>query len=388
MNIILFSTADWDNPFWTNKQHTAVQLAELGFKVLYVESFGLRQPKLKSTDLTRIFKRLFKSLRGTREVRSGLFVYSPLLIPFHRFAVVRAINSVLLKQTLRFLKWKLKLNQPILWTYHPMILEVMNALDRSKLIYHSVDDLSAAPGIDSESILTHEQELLKKVDLVFCTSRKLEAHCRKIAGNKVHFFANVVDYDHFSKAKSILIEPSELTSIPRPRIGFVGAISEYKVDFASIIQVAKQHSEWHWVMIGKVGEGQPTTSESELLSQLQALPNLHFVGPKTYESLPQYLSAFDVATIPCPENDYTQAMFPMKFFEYMAAGKPIVARLIDSLKEYQEYFYAYRSAQELEEQISAALKFKVRAPEQSQKLALENTWQKRLEKMLKLIDSL
>ena len=100
---ILFATADWDTPYWTNKQHTAAHLAKAGWRVLYVESIGLRPPKLGSgTDWGRIFRRLWRGLRGPRQVSKNLWVYSPLLVPFrHDHPWIRTLNRSLLSGVLR-----------------------------------------------------------------------------------------------------------------------------------------------------------------------------------------------------------------------------------------------------------------------------------------------
>ncbi len=381
--IVLFSTADWDNPFWTNKQHTAVHLVARGYRVLYIESLGLRQPKLASTDFRRILARIRKLFRGVREVQSGLFVFSPLVLPLHRFSWVRALNRWILKTWLSWIQWRLGFNHPWVWTYNPLVLDLARSIGARKVIYHSVDDLAAAPGVDRETILTHEAELLQACDVVFCTSRKIEAHCKALASGKTHYFGNVVDFDHFSKACVAQELPRELESIPKPRIGFVGALSSYKFDVESVLAVARNRRDWHWVLIGKVGEGQPDAG----MESLQGEPNIHFLGPKAYSELPRYLAHFDVAVIPCPLNDYTQSMFPMKFFEYMAAGKPIVARRIDSLEEHSRYFRAYDSAETLEQALDESFKAGVQDPEGCEILVRENTWDRRLNKMLEIIRS-
>lgn len=380
-DIILFSTADWDNPFWTNKQHTANQLSVLGFNVLYVESLGLRTPQIKSRDLKRIKNRIVKFLKGTRQINTHLWIYSPLVIPLHRFKFIRAINSLLIKFHLKFIMLKLGFSKPLVWTYNPMITDLLTALDYSKLIYHSVDDLSASPGIDSTLILNSEAQLLKKVDVVFCTSRKIEKHCKTLTNAPVHYFNNVVDFEHFSKALTNLSEPSDIASIPHPRLGFIGAISEYKVDFELIKNSALKNPNWHWVLIGKVGEGQPQTSIDELLK----IKNIHFLGPRLYEELPRYMKYFDIATIPCPKNQYTESMFPMKFFEYMAAGKPIVARDIDSLDEYKKHFYQYKNEIDFSEKIAQAFSHSPQKIAENLELTTNNTWEIRLKKMLKSI---
>ncbi len=384
-SVILFSTADWDNPFWTNKQHTAVQLAELGYKVFYIESMGLRRPKMKGADLLRIFRRLIKSVRGVRSVQPNLHVYSPLVIPFHRFAFVQKLNFVLLRFFLKRHQARLSLKNPIIWTYNPMVLPLMKELRGSKLVYHSVDDLSAAPGVDRDSILKHEDELLRAVDFVFCTSRKIEARCRSVAGDRVYFFPNVVDEKLFSKARTPIVEPDDLKGIPHPRVGFVGAMSSYKVDFEAILSAVILKPDWHWILIGKVGEGQPEAEFDLALVSLLRQKNVHCIGPRKYEDLPNYLRYFDVVIIPSPLNEYTNSMFPMKFFEYMAAGKPIVASKIDSLKEYDRCFYSYGSAEEFQIKITEAIECGVPNSLECDALVKENTWERRLMKMLALL---
>ncbi len=132
------------------------------------------------------------------------------------------------------------------------------------------------------------------------------------------------------------------------------------------------------MLIGKVGEGQPETSMAKLLD----IANIHLLGPKDYKKLPDYLHYFDICTIPTPVNDYTNSMFPMKFYEFMAAGKPIVARNIDSLKELKDAHYSYSTPSEFVEQIDLALNNGIKDSSLCDKLAKENTWEVRLEKML------
>ena len=85
-DVLILSTADWDNPSWTNKQHMAVQFAQHGWRVLYVDSLGLRRPVLKKKDFLRIGKRLINGLKEAHEVRSSIWRISPLVLPFQKHA--------------------------------------------------------------------------------------------------------------------------------------------------------------------------------------------------------------------------------------------------------------------------------------------------------------
>ena len=380
-NYIIFSTADWDNPFWTNKQHIASRLAKRNNRVLYIESLGLRAPTVKAQDLSRIVKRIFSFFKGARKVDENIWVYSPLVIPLHRFKIIRVLNHILLVSILRYYKFKLKLTNPITWTYNPIVLDMMNSLKPAIKVYHAVDDLSAAPGLNGEVIKKEEIRLLQEMDVVFCTSLKLFSHCQKY-NNNTHYQSNVVDYEHFSQAKLYQKEPLDLKEIPHPRIGFIGAVSEYKVDINLILEVAKKFPHWQWVLIGKVGEGQPGTS----IETLKEFNNIHLLGPKNYKILPSYLAHFDLCSIPTPVNDYTNSMFPMKFYEFMAAGKPIIARNIDSLKEVRDLHYSYSNPDEFVEAVNKSLNSGIISPEKCEEQARKNTWENRLDLMLEELD--
>lgn len=331
-DVVLLSTADWDNPFWTNKQHVAAELAQRGFRVLYVESLGLRQPTFKSRDLRRIVRRLWRAARLARQVRDNLWVWSPLVLPAHGQPWARRLNRFLLNAGISLCTRWLGLRPDILWTYNPLTTDVLSHSQFRTIVYHCVDDVKAAPGMPKEAIERAEATLVSHAHVVFATSPKLaEAH-RRLNAN-THYLPNVADFEHFARARDPATRiPDDLAQIPAPRIGFVGAISSYKLNFELLRNLAKSHPEWSVVLIGQVGEGDPWTDVSSLLD----LPNLHFMGARPYSMLPAYLKGFQVGILPSSLNDYTAAMFPMKFFEYLAAGLPVVSVNLPALRDHSD----------------------------------------------------
>ncbi len=383
-SFLIFSTADWDAPYWTNKQHTATHLARMGFRVLYVESLGLRAPTLNRTDLKRIGVRLKKAFSPLKQRAQNVLVFSPLVIPFkHHWKITRTINErILTWQLNRFIK-QLGFKNTIVWTYHPFIMELLDRVAHDKLVYHCVDDLTAVPGIDKIAFDKEEAALLMRCDAVFTTSETLRAHCATKNSN-AHYFPNVADITHFGKAREAGDIPSDLSCIPSPRIGYVGELSDYKIDFSLILSIAKKKPEWHWVFIGDERAGQ----ESILVRELRECPNVHFLGHRSYKVLPDYLRGFSVATLPTLLNTYTRAMFPMKYFEYLAAGLPIVSTPLAFTEQHQAGMVVAATAVYFSKAIQQQIDRGRLTDFEAEDGIKDNTWDARLTKMLRILDRL
>ncbi len=377
-DVLLFATADWDTPYWTNKQHTARHLAQLGFRVLYVESPGLRLLTVNRKDFGRILRRVKRGLLPPRPVEPGVWVLSPLAIPFkHHWPSIRTINQGWIRRRITRFAKRHGFQRPLVWTYHPFVLEALVGLDFSCLVYHCVDDLSALPRIDGTAFNAEEQRLLRCADWVFTAGKALQKKCATLNEN-TEYLPNVADFDHFSRARRIGILPPDLAAIPEPRIGYVGVLSDFKVDFALVLAVARHCPHWHWVFIGEEREGQV----NQLIGELRCRPNVHFLGYKSYAVLPDYLRGFSVATLPCLINDYTRSMFPMKYFEYLAAGVPVVSTPLEFTKSHTAWLQVAAEPDAYVEAIARQLARGRLSDAEAVAAVGENTWKARLIKML------
>ncbi len=385
-DVVLFATADWDEPYWTNKQHTAKTFAQLGWRVLYVESVGLRGPKMGSSkDWKRLWRRLWRGLRslvlGPRKAEQNIWIFSPLAIPgAHGTRWLRRLNTALVRWPLQRFLCARQWSKPLIWTYHPFMLDTVKGLGGSKMVYHCVDDLGAVPMIDSAVVDAAEVELLKACDAVFVTNESLVGKCRPFNAN-THYFPNVVDFDHFSRAHEQGPLPEDLREIPEPRIVYVGVLSDFKVDFKLIEEVALARPDWHWVIIGTEREGQ----KSEWVPRLKALPNIHFLGRKAYEDLPSYLGSMRVGALPTLCNAYTKSMFPMKFYEYLAAGLRVVSTPLEFVKGLNfDTLGVAGDARGFVMAIGNFLSAGKIDKECSRSLVGDNNWKSRLSKMLSI----
>ncbi|MHB1860465.1 MAG: glycosyltransferase [Solirubrobacteraceae bacterium] len=323
-DIVCVGFADWETELWTNQHHLMSRLARAN-NVLFVESLGLRQPQLARRDLARMWRRLRRGIEPPRAV-DGLHVLSPLVIPAHRFATARALNAEILPRLVSRAAARLAISRPILWGYAPQAESLIAALRPSLVVYHCVDDVAAQPGVDAASFRAAERRFAGAADIVLASSPPLAERLRHLAGN-VLYAPNVADVDLFASALHHGRHDEETERLVGPRIVFTGAIVETKLDFELIAALARLHRDWSFALVGPIGPGAPGTD----VSALEAEPNVHLLGARRYEQLPEVLRAADVAFIPYAINPLTSSVYPMKVHEYLAAGLPVVSTPLPSL---------------------------------------------------------
>ncbi|QNJ04928.1 UDP-glycosyltransferase/glycogen phosphorylase [Synechococcus sp. MEDNS5] len=386
-DFIVLATADWDHPLWTNKQHTALTLAAAGHRVLYVESLGIRPPRVGAADRMRILRRFRRLLQLPRQRREGLWVWSPPVLPGGHSGKALQFNRRLLQGGLELACRWLGFSNPILWTYNPLTTLYLDPESFSGSVYHCVDRIQDQPGMPVDRIEASEQALSRAVDVVFATSPKLQiSHLQW--NHHTQLFGNVADHGHFSRARlgddlGPLRCPERLEPLPRPRLLFMGAIDAYKLDLGLLLSLAKRNSAWSFVLIGPVGECDPSTD----VAALMACANVELMGPVAYGDLPGWLAHADLALLPLQVNGYTRHMFPMKFFEYLSAGLPVVATAIPALEAHADVAWLCPPETEaFERAIQAALEGAGPSLQQRLERAATQTYEVRTATMLAYLD--
>jgi UDP-galactopyranose mutase len=212
----------------------------------------------------------------------------------------------------------------ITWYYTPMMLPFSRHVEADLTVFDAMDELSKfkfAP----VKLLDLEQELIDKADIVFTGGSSLY-EAKKDRHERVHCFPSSVDRCHFIKARARQFEPGDQEDLNRPRLGFYGVIDE-RFDTELLDAVAAMRPHWSFVMVGPVVK----ISEEDLPKR----PNIHYLGGKTYDQLPAYLSGWDVALMPFAMNESTQFISPTKTPEYLAGGRPVVSTPIrDVVRHY------------------------------------------------------
>ncbi len=239
-------------------------------------------------------------------------------------------NSQVLRHSVRWAMDALEMEEPILWISFelPMGAGLLGTLGECLSVYHCFDEVLGEPylarhGRELEGIL------FERADLVFASSRKL-ARDREAIRPDIQFVPNGVDFASYHRAADPkLAIPDELRAIPRPRIGYLGNL-EARVDYALIERVALTRPDWSIVLVGP-SEGY----WREKLAILEKLSNVYWLGKRAPGEAPAILKAFDAAIIPFVRSPQTEAIYPLKLNEYLAAGKSVVMTPFADLREFQ-----------------------------------------------------
>jgi UDP-galactopyranose mutase len=314
----------------------------------------------------------------TRESESGVHVVVPHLPDGLRSEI--AINAVMREMT-RQLFIDHDINQYIFWYYTPMALSFTDHFNPIASVYDCMDELSAFKGAHS-ALPMMEKQLFRHVDLVFTGGQSLyEVKCDQHPS--VHAFPSSIDAKHFGKARNITQDPEDQAHIPHPRLGFFGVIDE-RFDSQLLDQVASMRPDWQFIMIGPIVKIDPAT--------LPQHPNIHYLGGKKYQELPEYLAGWDIALLLFARNDSTRFISPTKTPEYLAAGKPVISTSIkDVVRPYGE-LKLVEIADTPEEFIKAAEKIFAKSDQKEWLTRVDSflehiSWDKTWSQMYNLIDN-
>ncbi|MGY0217070.1 glycosyltransferase [Endozoicomonadaceae bacterium StTr2] len=297
-------------------------------QVVWVNSIGLRSPRLSLHDLNRVLNKGMEMLKPqgdeSREIitdrHAEPIIINPRVIPFYQSTLIREINSSLLNRTITPVLEARNIVRPMLWTSLPSAVDVVGTLNECGSVYYCGDDFSALAGVDHKTIAGMEAELAEKVDLIVVASEQLAG---KFPAHKTQVLPHGVDFELFSTPHE---RPHDLPEAEHIA-GFYGSISEW-LDQELLAQAATALPSWQFVLIGDI---------STDISTLQSIPNITLLGAKHHHELAAYVQHWDVAMLPFILNEQIKACNPLKLREYMASGTPIATTRFPAVEAYEEH---------------------------------------------------
>ena len=218
-------------------------------------------------------------------------------------------------------------HDPILWVYRPAAAHALDLIPHAQLVFDLVDDLSAYGGDDNplaghvEELVT---ELVRRSDLLVVTAKTLEERYGPQARASVQV-PNGFDGELFAEGREHEV-PAGLDGIPRPILGFVGTLFPF-LDFELMESLARAHGDKSMVLVGPVEAG-----AQQAVDRLAALPNVFSLGRQPQASMPGFIGEFDVCLNPFRRSRVADSVNPLKVYEYLAAGKPVVSTPMEALR--------------------------------------------------------
>lgn len=379
-SVVCFGGEDW----WYHHPHSKTHLLKRLVRsnhVLFVNSISMGLPRVWQPDFfLKVRRKLGSYRRFLRRTPEGILVLTPLVIPAFSSPAIRRLNRRLLASQVRWVLRRYGFRRPLLWIAIPTAADVVGTLDELLVIYQVSDKYDANimdHAVTPNLIRQLHERLLEKADLVFYSGHKLFEEATSFR-EKSRFLEQGVDFDHFARAAEPASQPPpELAGLPRPILGYFGAL-DFVIDQELVRNVAARRPDWSWVFIGL---------KSNALF-IDRLPNVRVLSPKPYSEMPRYAAAFDVCVLPWDtRNPFVAYGSAIKVREYLASGKPVV---IMDLPEYRHLAGVLRSAHDSESfiaQVEAALAERdPAARERRQASVRSDTWDARAEQLSQWIE--
>lgn len=304
------------------------------------------------------------------KISEKLYVYSDISFVFSPVLTVKNIKKIALK---------LNFGDLILWSFNPFIAPEWQKFGSKLIVFDAVDNwLSHSSYTKLKTRLKKAYELIKnEADIIYTVSKNLLNFFEDQPN--VHWIPNGVDFIHYNKQYSLINR--DIADVKKPIIGYIGIIQE-KVDLDLVHYLAEQNPDKSIVLVGPIWDEQSLQKK-----ELASYKNIFFLGYKSYEEAPMYIQQFDIGIVPHRANDFSASTNPMKVYEYLACGKPVVSTEnvgTENMSEVIKVATGYEDFnrlvnQELTDNSSELVKVR-------QEFAKKYSWYNTVEKMLDLIN--
>ncbi len=389
-DIIIVGLQPWDITIGSNCKNIAIELSKNN-RVLYVNPPLDRITYFKrNTD--PLVERRINIIRGKTdalaEVLPNLWNLYPSSVAESInwisskkiFSLVNKINNQRLAKDISKALFSLKFTEFILFNDQSMIrcFHLKELLNPSCIIYYIRDNLSSIPYFKRHA-LEMEHKLIEQADAVATNSDFLAEYARNYNLNST-MVGQGCDFSQFSFPEKIAIA-EELKVINKPIIGYVGFLTEVRLDIPLLEFIAQSKPDWQMVLVGPEDEAFKS-------SKLHSMNNVRFLGNKNPDTLASYINGFDVALNPQLINEVTMGNYPRKIDEYLAMGKPVVATKTPFMEYFKDYTYLASTKEEYISAIERSLAENNESLETKRiAFALTHTWENNVNEISKLIEN-
>ncbi len=380
-NIICISSIDWDSA-WQVHQELNVRFARMGNRVLYIENTGSRMPRVG--EIGRLWEKIknrLRTIKGFKKIDANLFLFTPLVIPFPYLGIVRFINRLLIMGSIKRWVRQMHFHNSLVWTYLPTgtTLDIIRELDPEVVVYYCIADFAEFK--HHPRLITFEDRLLERADIVFAQGEEIKQRCERIAKN-VSVYPAGVTMEAFKRPR-----PSEtakqIRALKGRIIGYIGTVNKY-IDLTLLAKLAQKGKDRQVVLVG------PNQVD---LSALEKLENFHYFPGVPHAEIPAVIGSFDLCLIPYILDSYTKTVYPTKMLEYLAAGKTALSYHLPEVEKFsRENENCITVVKDRRAFITQAEKMLKRRPSPAEQkkykaIAGKNSWPSRVEAMCRRINA-
>jgi len=332
-NILFLSSSFWDG-LWTRK-HIFMKMLSRYNKIIYVE----REPTIATPISDPDYERFFPNILPTqRWINENMILYTPpCLLPMahSKSRLTNFFNQLFMLLLIKKIIKKYFHNEDfIIWTTVHSIPLIFKNLQAKLKIFDCTDEISEFSHVNKKLVAQWEKDLIKSCDIVFVTSETLLKNKKKLNKN-TYYIPNGVEFDVMNSInKTVYKCPNDIKGIDDPKVIFIGNISEW-IDLKIIYDAANKFRNYNFIIIGPI--------KKNIKVRNYNAKNLFFLGKKKYDLIPSYIQHSQVCISTFKINELSKSINPLKVYEYMATGKPVIASFMPELSKYQDCLMLYRT---------------------------------------------
>jgi glycosyltransferase involved in cell wall biosynthesis len=377
--LLFFSHEDWDD-VWRRNQFICAELTQRhpDLSILWVcrpidVPYSLARRKMDEIKSIKLAPHTVPEFPGIKVIK-------PIKLLPNRMG--KSFNSWLISYNVRKILQALNWDDFAVWINFEQVIHCFPLPGASKLIYDITDDWTQQEQLEHhrQALLDDTEALLQRADhVIVCSPRLYEGKVGKCRG-ALSLISNGVDHQKYHPdALANLSAPPDVGAIKKPVVGYIGTLHSTRLDLPLIAAAAELLPQVSFVFIGP---NCLTGDELQLLNK----HNIHFLGARKYSQLPSYMSWFDCCMTPHLVNNFTDSLDPLKLYEYMSTGKPIVSTPCSGFRQLHELISVAGTPAEFAAAIEREVKVADPArAEQRVKWASQHSWAKRIDQIERLL---
>lgn len=379
-DLIFVSLEDWDE-VWRRNQFLCSGFARRfpDRKILFIAPARDVSNRLRRGRLSELRGKATWKVPGF----ANITVTQPLKLVPNSLSVGRRLNEAMARAHVRHAAQDTGIVNPILWLNPQDALHLVGRMEERAVIYDITDDwteLTQSKAL-TRRIIAQDAELCRKANAVIVCSQRLYNLKRNLARN-LYLIPNGVEAEHYCRVLDST-EPliADTARWRKPVLGYTGTIHPDRVDAALVEALARRFAEGTVALIG------PMLLSAESQARLQACGNVVLTGAVAYERLPDYMRAFDVCITPHRMTPFTESLNPIKLWEYLAAGKPIVSTDVAGFRDYPEFVRIAADTEGFVCAVQEALRENPAKGAARREEARRHSWEKRIDDVEAVVNS-